>query len=291
MKFGICLPIRRDTSLQFNIDLAMKSEALGFDSVWASDHVVVPDNQVGRFTKYFYDPFVLLTAIAARTEKISLGTSLIVIPYRNPVVVAKMLSTIDVLSGGRIIFGAATGWLREEFENIGVPFEKRGLRTNEYIESIINLWESETPFYEGKYVNFSDISFYPKPQQKPYPPVIIGGNSEHAMKRAALYGNGWQPTWITPGEMKNKIEMVEELRTIGKRDNVEFIYSVRNRTSINAEDDKNPDCYFSGSVEEIAEMVNEYKKAGVSHILFDPECDSDEETFQLIEELAGEFIS
>ena len=124
MIFGICLPIRRDTSLEFNIDLALKCEQLGFDSVWVSDHVVVPNDQVGRFTKYFYDPFVLLSAIAAKTQKIKVGSSLIILPYRNPLVTAKMISTLDVLSSGRVIFGVATGWLKEEFDSLDVPLKK-----------------------------------------------------------------------------------------------------------------------------------------------------------------------
>ena len=163
MKFGICLPIRRDTSLEFNLELGFAAERLGFDSVWVSDHVAVPNNQVGRFSKIFYDPFVLLSAIAAKTEKIILGTSLIILPYRNPIIVAKSISTLDLLSSGRVVFGVGTGWLEDEFNALGVSFNDRGKRSNEYLEIIKNLWVEDSPRFRGSFFDYSDIEFYPKP--------------------------------------------------------------------------------------------------------------------------------
>ncbi len=291
MKFGICLPIRRDTSLEFNINLSIKAEELGFDSVWASDHVVVPNEQVGRFTKYFYDPFILLSAVASETKKIKLGTSLIVLPYRNPVVLAKIISTLDVLSEGRVLFGVATGWLKKEFESLGVPFEKRGMRTNEYLEAISVLWSEDNPNYQGKYVNFSDISFLPKPYQKPHPKIIVGGNSDFAISRAAKYATGWQPTWITPSEMKESVRKLKDYLKKYNRDENDFILSVRNRIVPDAYALEYPECYFGGSIRNISELIEQYVDIGVSHILFDPECENDEQTYELIERLASEFIN
>lgn len=289
MKFGVCLPIRRDTSLDFNIELAVRAEELGFDSVWASDHVAVPLSQSGRFTKYFYDPFVLLSAIAAKTSEISIGTSLLILPYRNPVVVANMVSCLDIMSKGRVVFGVATGWLKDEFDILGVPFEKRGKRTNEYIEIMKELWVSEQPEYSGSYFRFSDLEFYPKPFQKPHPELWVGGNSSFAMERALKYGTGWQPTWVTPAELKSVIADMNSRMSAEKADN--FVYSVRNRTVITPEKDKNlPECYFSGTVSDIANSIRDYQESGVGHILFDPETGNDEDTFQLLETISKEII-
>lgn len=286
MKFGICLPIRRDTSLEFNVELGVKAESLGFHSIWASDHVVVPDGQVGRFTQHFYDPFILLSAIASKTSNLTIGTSLIILPYRNPVVVANMISSLDILSRGRVVFGVATGWLKEEFDILGVPFERRGKRTNEYIEVIKELWESDTPKYNGEYFQFENFKFDPKPLQKPHPPIWIGGNSKYAMNRAAKYGSGWQPTWVTHNDMYELIDKMNEL--IDKDD---FVYSVRNRVIISSRKDKNcPEYYFNGTTKDIIENIKKYERAGVSHILFDPETNSDKETFEMIKTLSHEVL-
>ena len=172
----------------------------------------MPDRMKGNFSSVFYDPFVLLTAISERTSKIGLGTSVIVLPYRNPVVVAKMLSTLDVLSEGRVIFGVATGWLKEEFDALNVDFKNRGKITDEYIQAITELWQSETPVYNGDFVSFSEIDFYPKPHNNRIPEIWVGGGSKFAVSRALKYGSGWQPTWVSPAdflELKSCVEGTE----------------------------------------------------------------------------------
>ena len=124
MKFGICLPIRLSITAHDNIEIAKCAELLGFDSIWASDHVVMPEKHLGSFSEVFYDPFMLLSYIAAETSTIKLGTSVIILPYRNPVVVAKMIATLDQLSEGRVMFGIGPGWMREEYSALSVPFDK-----------------------------------------------------------------------------------------------------------------------------------------------------------------------
>lgn len=291
MKFGICLPIRRDSSLEFNLELGFAAEKLGFDSVWVSDHVAVPNSQVGRFSKIFYDPFVLLAAIAAKTEKIILGTSLIILPYRNPIIVAKSISTLDLLSSGRVVFGVGTGWLEDEFNALGVPFNDRGKRTNEYLEIIKNLWVEDSPRFKGSFFDYSDIEFYPKPIQSPYPPIWVGGNSLKAQERAAAYADAWQPTWITPEEMKGSIEFINNYLLENGLKKDAFTFSVRNRIVIGDKGLNEPECYFKGSTRDIIDQVNKYRDIGVSHIVFDPETDSDEETFVMIETISREIIS
>ena len=194
-----------------NISLiASKSDVLGFDFLTVSDHIIIPkyvDSKMpyavdGTFNPgdgFCYDPLTLLSFLSAVTEKIRLVPSVMVVPYRNPMYAAKMISTIDVLSSGRITVGCGVGWLKEEFEALGAhDFHSRGIVTNEYIESMIELWTQSDPTYKGKYIEFQNILFAPKPIQDPHPPIWIGGESEAAIKRAARIGNGWFPLSQNP---------------------------------------------------------------------------------------------
>ena len=284
MKFGLCLPIRRDCSLEFNIDLAVMAEQLGFDSVWVSDHVIMPGRIKGTFSSIFYDPFVLMTAISAKTSRIKLGTSVIVLPYRHPVVVAKMISTLDVLSEGRVIFGVAPGWLKEEFDVLNADFKNRGKVTDEYMQAISELWRNENPVYKGEFANFSDIDFFPKPHNGRIPEIWVGGGSKYAVNRALKYGNGWQPTWVSPDdflELKKYLDSKAKEMGVGL-DN--FVLSVRNRIRFEeaASDEESNIYMFSGTVEEILSQVYDFRKAGVEYIIFDPETSSDTETVDMI---------
>ncbi len=298
MKFGICLPIRRDTSVDFNVQLGKTAEDLGFDSVWASDHVVIPDNVAGRFSKVFYDPLIILAAIASGTREIKVGTSVIILPYRNPVVLAKSLSTLDNLSGGRLIFGLAAGWLEDEFNALGVSYDKRGVLTDEYLESIIELWGNDDPVYEGDYLTFRHVCFYPKPVQTPYPPIWIGGSGEKVLNRCARYGNCWHPTWLGPGEMKEKIGRIKSIAYDIGRDPGELMFSVRNRIetpkgegTYGGEDaGKDSMFVFSGTFGDIREQVESYRDAGVSYVVFDPVSESDSENIKVAEDISENII-
>jgi len=296
MRFGICLPIRRDCSIEFNLELARKAEILGFDSVWVSDHVVIPNKSAGSFSTIFYDPFILLSAIASTTEILNLGTSVIILPYRNPVVVAKMAATLDVLSRGRLIMGVAPGWLKEEFVCLNADFNNRGDTTNEYIKVIRELWGNDNPEYRGNNINFSDISFYPKPYENRTPDIWAGGNSARAKKRALELGSGWQPTWIGPEEYSRCVTELKE--TADKRgiDLSSFTFSVRNRIrietpGINAEKKNDPSYMFQGSLDEIKAEVNKFEENGAEYVVFDPEAESDSETFGLIEAISDIIIN
>lgn len=294
MKFGICLPIRIDADAGTNINIAKTAEEIGFDSVWASDHVIMPENRVGMFSKNFYDPFILLSYIAADTSRIKIGTSVIILPYRNPVVVAKMIATLDVLSGGRVIFGVGPGWMKEEFETLGVPHNARGRMTNEYLRAIKVLWESDSPDFEGEFVKFSGVKFHPKPLQKPHPSIWIAGSSEHAIKRAVRLGDGWHPTWVSPEDVRSGIA---ELRSVAEkegRDLSGFAYTVRNRIKIIIGDGESlpdkkrnePSFVLRGTVSEITDYIAEYRELGVSHIIFDPDVDNADEIFDIMKRLA-----
>lgn len=300
MKFGICLPIRLSLKSQDNVDIAKSAELLGFDSIWVSDHVVMPEKHLGSFSEVFYDPFMLLSYIAAETSTIKLGTSVIILPYRNPVVVAKMIATLDVLSEGRVIFGVGPGWMKEEYNALSVPYEKRGAKTNEYIEAIKELWTTDEPSYEGEFCSFSNIKFYPKPLQNPHPPIFIAGASDYAIKRAVEYGDGWQPTWVSPEDVQDGISKLKNLSEKTARDLSGFTYSVRNRLQLigsdydmpdeNSSEGNDPPFLLRGTPPEIIECVKQYEELGVSHIVLDPSCESLEGIFKTMETVSKEII-
>jgi probable F420-dependent oxidoreductase len=175
--------------------VARAAEDAGFDSVWTAEHVVLPDPQVPPSPApphmKLLDPAVALGFLAAHTSRVRLATGIIILPQRNPVVLAKELATVDRLSKGRLIFGLGAGYLKPEFQALGAPFADRGRRTDEYIEAILALWRDEKPEYKGEYVAFGGIQAHPKPVQSPHPPIVVGGMSPSALRRAARYGNGW----------------------------------------------------------------------------------------------------
>jgi probable F420-dependent oxidoreductase len=175
--------------------VAKTAEASGFDSVWTGEHVVLPDPQVAPSpappNMKFLDPAVSLAFLAAHTKTLLLATGIIILPQRNPVVLAKELASVDVLSKGRLIFGLGAGYLKPEFQALGAPFADRGKRTDEYIEAILALWTQEKPEYKGEYVAFGGIQAQPRPARKPHPPIVVGGMSPSGLRRAARYGNGW----------------------------------------------------------------------------------------------------
>lgn len=265
MKFGIAVPnfgayAKREQILE----ISSLAEELGYDSLWVSDHVVIPASHK-VFGDTFHDPLVTLTYIAARTDRIELGTSVIILPYRNPLVLAKMVSTLDTLSRGRVILGIGTGWLEDEFDALGVNFKERGPVTDEYMEIMKELWTSENPEYTGKYISFSDIKFLPKPERKPYPPLWVGGESAGAMKRAARYGDGWHPVGLTPGVFREKAEYLKSMLPPEKRDG--FTLSLRRNIEINDGRELSADETLRGGREKITKGIREYRDAGVEHLI------------------------
>ncbi|HTO68334.1 MAG TPA: LLM class F420-dependent oxidoreductase [Myxococcota bacterium] len=177
------------------VRVARAAETAGFDTVWTAEHVVLPDPQAPPSPAppqlKMLDPAVALAYVAAHTTTLRLATGIIILPQRNPVVLAKELASVDVLSKGRLVFGLGAGYLKPEFQALGAPFADRGQRTDEYIEAILALWTQEKPEYKGEYVAFGGIQAQPRPVQSPHPPIVVGGMSPSALRRAVRYGNGW----------------------------------------------------------------------------------------------------
>jgi probable F420-dependent oxidoreductase len=183
-------------------ELGRELEDRGFESLWVPEHTHVP---LTRLTPYvgggplprpyydIFDPFLALNTAAAVTKKLKIGTGIALVVQRDPIVTAKMVSTIDQLSHGRFLFGVGNGWNRDEIENHGTVFETRNKLARERIEAMQTIWTRDEPSYHGEFVNFGPMNQWPKPWQKPYPPIIVGGAFPHAARRAIRYGNGWIP--------------------------------------------------------------------------------------------------
>jgi probable F420-dependent oxidoreductase len=174
--------------------IARLAESLGYDSLWVADHVVLPSPRIESSPMApddpLLDPIVALSYFAARTSRIGLATGCVVLPQRNPLVLAKQLASVDVLSDGRLIFGAAVGYLEPELRAVGVPMAGRGARTDEYLRAITSLWYDESPVFQGEYVSFDGVDAYPRPVQRPVP-IVVGGHSAAAFRRALTYADEW----------------------------------------------------------------------------------------------------
>jgi probable F420-dependent oxidoreductase len=198
MKLGICLPhYGRPIEVPRLLEVARHAEARGLDSVWVTDHVIVPTPTNVIYREDMLDPLAVLPWLAGVTHRIALGTSVVILPHRSPIPVAKLLASVDVLSGGRLIVGAAIGWLEGEFDALGVPFKERVSRSEEALELFRTLWTQPHPELETKRHRLHDVTFSPMPLQKPRPPLYVGGNSEGALRRVARLGDGWHATATT----------------------------------------------------------------------------------------------
>ena len=189
INFGVCCDPATATAV------AQAAEAAGYDSVWTGEHVVLPDPQEPPSPAPpdtpMLDPAVSLAYIAAGTKTIGLGTGIIILPQRNPAVLAKELASVDVLSRGRLIFGVGVGYLKPEFDALGIPFEQKGARTDDYLEAMLALWTQDHPEHHGPFSSFEGIQAMPRPHRQPHPPIVIGGHTPPAYRRAVQRGNGW----------------------------------------------------------------------------------------------------
>jgi probable F420-dependent oxidoreductase len=198
------------------IAVARAAEAAGYDSVWTAEHVVLPDPKTPESPipaqTPLLDPAVALAHVAGHTRTLRLATGIIILPQRNPVVLAKELASLDVLSRGRLIFGVGAGYIPAEFAAIGAVFEERGERTNESIEVVRALWTMEKPRFAGRFHTFADVDAHPRPLQKPHPPIVVGGMSPPAYRRALRQGNGWYGFGLDVDATARSLEGLREAR-------------------------------------------------------------------------------
>jgi probable F420-dependent oxidoreductase len=209
MKLGICLPhYGRPIEVGRLLEVVIRAEERGLDSVWVTDHVVVPRETSLIYRDHMLDPLAVLPWLAGVTHRVALGTSVVILPYRSPLPVAKLLASVDVLSGGRLIVGAAIGWLEGEFDALGVPFVERASRSDEALELLRAVWTDEYPEVRTKRHRLHGVKASPLPLQKPRPPIYVGGGSEGAFRRAARLGDGWHASGTTPDAFRQGAEAV-----------------------------------------------------------------------------------
>ncbi|AVV46729.1 TIGR03619 family F420-dependent LLM class oxidoreductase [Streptomyces sp. ID05-04B] len=198
MKFGANLPnYGPATTAGTMLDWARRLEEMGYHQLMVSDHVAPTPEVEHLFPAPFYDPFTVLAWLAGVTSRVRIGTTVTILPYRHPLLVARQVANIDQLSGGRFVFGAAAGWAAGEFAALGVPYARRGARSDEYLRVMKAFWTRDVVAYDGEFVRFGPVHTGPRPVQPSGPPVWIGGHSAGALRRAARYGDAWHPTSVT----------------------------------------------------------------------------------------------
>jgi probable F420-dependent oxidoreductase len=230
MKLGL-IPINIGmANLEQMVGVARQAEELGFESVWTFEHVIVPEDYSSKYPYHpsgkmgttpetpFIDPLLALTAVAAATTTLRLGTGVNILSQVNPLYMAKQAASLDFLSGGRFMLGVGIGWLREEFDALGVPFERRGARFDDYIVAMKKIWSGEKFEHHSDFINWEGFKSYPIPVQKPHLPVVIGGAKGKIYERIAKYGDGWFAPIGDPGELKTALGALKEACDANDRD-------------------------------------------------------------------------
>ena len=308
--FGTSLPSRGDMAGPDQLrSVAQRAEDLGYDHVWVSDHIILPKN-VASFYPYatdgvptfkpdepYYEPLAALNFIAGCTKKVRLGTHVLIIPYRNPILTAKILSTLDVLSEGRVILGAGVGWMEEEFQAMGLDtYKERGAVTDEYLQIYKELWTKDDASFQGKFYQISDTGFEPKPIQKPHPPVWIGGHSGPAVRRAAKFGDGWMPIGLRPPailepeELAEKIAQLRKLTVAAGRPEDAVALTFSTGVIFNDQSDRSR-AWMQGNPEQIASDLQQYQSLGVSNFIINFQGRTVPELQENMERFSREVIS
>ncbi|MCB1745238.1 MAG: LLM class F420-dependent oxidoreductase [Gammaproteobacteria bacterium] len=299
MRFGFYLPTRGEWANPDALaSFAQCGDRLGFSSVMIADHLVFP---VRIESKYPYtvdgsfpghgdafDQLSLMAFIAAKTERLRLVSSVMILPHRNPLVTAKMLATIDVLSKGRVTVGVGVGWLREEFQALDAPdFDLRGAVSDEYLEIFKKCWTEDPVSHDGEFYSFNEVRCLPHPVQKPHPPIWVGGHSRPALRRAARYGDGWHPVGaiaavpLPPAEMQGKIDELRRMAERHGRDPQAITISYKAPhydTSLPVPGTQRKP--FTGAPDQIAADVRAYEAVGISELVFDFRAPTVEESLE-----------
>jgi len=293
MKFGFIVPHNYGLAdPQDMVDVAIRAEKLGFDSVWVNHHVLHAGYVLERLgNKPYYDALTVLTYLAAVTEKVRLGTSVLVLPYLNPIVLAKSLATLDVMSGGRLEVGIGVGAMKHESDSLGSDFENRGAYADESIRIMRNLWAEEDPVFKGSFFSYSGVKFSPKPIQKPYPPILVGGQGNPAMRRAARLGDGWHPNGNSPDKMASRIKKLTLIAESEERPLSDLKISVRSELDVLASDSESSENPTVGSKDQILSTIDAYGKLGVQEMVFSVSTDDTERIKTVMENFAEKVMN
>jgi probable F420-dependent oxidoreductase len=267
---------------------AREADRRGIASLWVSDHVIFPRTATGSYPggrfphppdKPYLEPVVALAAAAVCTTRARLGASVFILGHRHPVVMAKMLTSIDALSQGRLICGVGVGWWKEELEILGAPFRQRGRQADEILRIFKTLWSAENPAFEGEFFRFRDLGFAPKPVQKPHPPIWVGGDSPGAFRRVATLGDGWHATSKSPAELRAALPRLRAAAEAAGRavDTIEL--SIRMVLRPEA---------VQGARQAIVDELAGYKALGLTHVAIDFRRPSLAEMLEVLDLVATE---
>ncbi|HEY8952192.1 MAG TPA: LLM class F420-dependent oxidoreductase [Candidatus Dormibacteraeota bacterium] len=264
MVFGLNLPNYSSLGNHVSmIAIAEKAEELGYSSLWTNDHILIPADLPEPFGNLL-ETFTTLSYLAARTETIRLGTGILVLPQRDPLLVAKQAATVHHLSGGRLVLGLGVGWIAQEYSFLRTDFGSRGQLADEYIAAIRVLFESDRPAYHGDHINFSDALFSPRPRTPI--PIVVGGSSKPALRRAARLGDGWYGLRLSPDEAGRAIE---EMNRIGHRPN--FTLSLRLQIRVGgAVDGADPATTLHGDPDAVVGQLQKYSDIGIEQVVIEP---------------------
>lgn len=281
MKFGCHLPMYGPVGTRHGVvTFARRMEALGYDSLWASDHVVIPHRIASRYPysptgKFplapevpFLEPLTTLALVAGVTERVRLGTSILVLPHRNPVLAAKMAATLDHLSGGRLVLGVGVGWMREEIELLGGDYDRRGAWSDEALIVMRACWRDARTVHHGEFFSFDELGVFPKPTRGDIP-ILIGGHTPRALRRVVQLGDGWHAAFITLDALKADIARLREECARQKRPFDQVTISVRAGLSLRSAplgSDRKP---LQGSRDQVIADLAAFRDLGVESMLLE----------------------
>ena len=311
MKFGVAVTtsvtpaVTAAAQAEYVQALTPAIEEAGYDSIWISDRTVFPDDLVTRYPEVYgpgkSDPeaqnvleaLTVLSYVAGATNRCRLGMSVLVLPFRNPVLNAKMVATLDVLSGGRVIFGVGVGWMQEEFEAMGASYKHRGALTDEHIEMFKALCADGTPEYHGRHFEYSGMTFFPKPLQRPHPPIWVGGNTRAALRRAARMGDGWHGIRLTPEELALKKQALRGLCQEHGRspDSVQVTLRATMQLGLMQRSPAGYRVPLTGQVGHVLDDVRRYEEAGLEHLVLSVAAADTDSTVESIRRFADEVVA
>ncbi len=276
MKFGVTVPglflypvVARPWEQELAgrdiLRIARKADDLEFDWISVPDHIIMPNEEVESMGPRWAEAFTSIAVIAGATKRIRVTNNILILPYRNPILLAKMVSTLDFLSDGRLILSVAAGHTRREFDLLGVPYHQRGAMTSEYLRAMKELWTSDNPTFHGEHVQFHDVTFEPKPVQKPHPPIWIGGNARPVIRRAAALADGWAPWLMTPERLREGIDYLHEQP--GFQDRAAPFEIITDTLEMQVDEETHQqtgETTFLTSKDEIIDRIGRYQNAGMT---------------------------
>jgi len=302
MRIGISVPNMGPlTGKDIALAIAEYADRYAFSSLWIGDHIVFPDEIASiyphpggfssRSDQAVLEPLVMLGYLGGLTTRVRLGISVLVVPYRNPVTVAKMIATLDILTDGRVDLGIGTGWMAEEFRILRADYERRGSVTDEYLAIYKNLLTQEVASFTGTHYSYEGVRLLPKPVQKPYPPIWVGGVGPRVRRRAARLGDAYQPLSLTPDELRVEYaKLAEDLEESG-RDPATFVRSARVFYTV---DDPSPMapgvCAIYGDATTVRDAMRRYEEAGVDELLMSPRGPTKQRTIEYVRRLGEEVL-